>query len=270
MSTSRKKFDFDVSGYPKLPKLKGLLVVGTDTDVGKTLVAGAIARSLHKSGRRVEVFKPVATGCRRTSAGLVSEDAEFLAFCAESRRSLVDITPVRYSPAVAPNLAAERAGQPIDLDAIFQAYEQLSGAADVVVAEGIGGLMCPISDEFWVIHFAKMIDLPVVIVARAGLGTINHTLLTIHAGRSAGLRVAGVVINRYQVDLPLKGPPAEVRGDAVLAMHTNPAQIAQLGGVPVLTIVPDESANSISKARIGPDTQFAIDAVDWGSICGLA
>lgn len=269
MSTSHEKFDLDVSGYPDLPKLKGVFVTGTDTEVGKTLIAGAIARSLRKGQRSVEVFKPVATGCRRTSAGLVSEDAEFLAFCAESRRTLAEITPLRYAAAVAPNVAAERAGKPIDLDALFQGYAQLSGAADAIVVEGIGGLMCPISDKFWVIHFAKMIDLPVVIVARAGLGTINHTLLTIHAARSAGLRVAGVVINRYQIESPLKGPPPEGRGDAVLAMHTNPAQIAQLSGTPVLGIVPDEPENSVSDARIGPDTQFAIDAVDWVGLCNL-
>ena len=269
MNTSHEKFDLDVSGYPDLPKLKGVFVTGTDTEVGKTLIAGAIARSLHKAQWSVEVFKPVATGCRRTSAGLVSEDAEFLAFCAESRRTLAEITPLRYPAAVAPNLAAKRAGQSIDLDALFQGYAQLSGAGDVVVVEGIGGLMCPISDEFWVIHFAKMIGLPVVIVARPGLGTINHTLLTIHAARSAGLRVAGVVINRYQIESPLKDSETEGRGDAVLAMHTNPTQIAQLSGTPILGIVPDEPENSVSDARIGPDTQFAIDEMDWSSICGL-
>jgi dethiobiotin synthetase len=265
MNTSPDPFDFDVSAYPALPRLRGLFVTGTDTGVGKTLIAGAIARSLRKRGLSVEVFKPVATGCRRTSVGLVSEDAEFLAWCAESKRTLVDINPVRYAPAVAPNVAAERTKQPVDLEAIFSAYRDLQGAADAVVVEGVGGLLCPISDDFWVIHFARMTRLPLVIVAQPGLGTINHTLLTVHAARSAGLSVAGVIVNRYELETPLSDEQAAARGDAVLAMHTNPAQIARHSQAPVLALVPLEAANNVAKARIGPNTQFAIDAVDWES-----
>lgn len=248
-----------------------MFVVGTDTDVGKTLIAGAIARALRKSCQSVEVFKPAATGCRKTPAGLVSEDAEFLAWAAESNQHLADITPVRYAPAIAPNVAAERTKTPVDLDAIFAAYTRLAGQADAVVVEGVGGLLCPISDDFWVIHFAKMTHLPVVIVARAGLGTINHTLLTLHAARSAGLNVAGVIVNRYEIETPLSDEQAAVKGDAVLAMHTNPQQIAERGNVKVLALVPNEAENSVPNARIGPDTQFAVETVDWKKIadCGI-
>ncbi|MBN1555929.1 MAG: dethiobiotin synthase [Phycisphaerae bacterium] len=249
-----------------LPRLRGLFVVGTDTAVGKTLIAGAIARALRKTGESVEVFKPVASGCRKTPAGLISEDAEFLAWAAESKRTLAEIVPVRYAPAVAPNVAAERTKTPVDLDAIFDAYARLKGQADAVVVEGVGGLFCPITDDFWVIHFVKMTRLPVVIVARAGLGTINHTLLTLHAARSAGLNVAGVVVNRYEIETPLSDEQAAVKGDAVLAMHTNPQQIADRGKVKVLALVPDEAENSVADARIGPNTQFVIDAVEWGQI----
>jgi len=195
-----QQFDFDVSAWPKLPRLRGLMVVGTDTEVGKTLIAGAIAHCLKRSGRRVEVFKPAASGCRREREGLISTDAEFLAACAESRRTLAEISPVRYAAALAPNVAAEREHRPVDLAAIFESYARLEGACDCVIVEGVGGLLCPINDEFWVIHLAKMLCLPLVIVARAGLGTINHTLLTLYAARSAGLEVAGVVINRYRID----------------------------------------------------------------------
>lgn len=267
MSTLRDRpFSFDVSAYPALPRLRGLFVVGTDTNVGKTLLAGAIARSLRRQGQTVEVFKPVATGCRRTPAGLVSEDAEFLAWAAESRRPLWEITPVRYVPAVAPNVAAERTGVPVDLEAIFAAYRRLVGQADAVIVEGVGGLLCPITDDFWVIHFVKMTRLPVIIVARAGLGTINHTLLTLHAARSAGLPVAGVLVNRYEIETPLSEEQAAAKGDAVLAMHTNPRQIAERGRVNVLALVPEEAENSVSRACIGPDTQFAVDTVDWRTI----
>ena len=237
-----------------MPRLTGLMVVGTDTEVGKTLVAGVIARHLRRLGRKVAVFKPAATGCRRGRGELISADAEFLAACSDSSQNLSEITPVRYSTAVAPNVAAEIEGRPVDLETIFDAYHRLGDHGEVVVVEGIGGLLCPITDEFWLIHFARMIDLPVVIVARAGLGTINHTLLTLHAARAAGLRIAGVVVNRCPVE------------DADPAAATNPAQIAQRGKVDLLAIVPDEEANSVEDATIGPDTAFVIGQVDWERI----
>jgi dethiobiotin synthetase len=118
---------------------------------------------------------------------------------------------------------------------------------------------------------AKLLAMPVVIVARAGLGTINHTLLTLHAARSAGLHVAGVVINRYRVEpaaeTELKSPAQPyTRGDADLAIYTNPAQIARLGRAAVLAVVPDDPASSVEKATIGPDVQFAVGQVDWRRI----
>lgn len=272
MNTSRRQpFDFDISRWPELPRLPGLLVTGTDTEVGKTLITGAIARVLRKDGATVEVFKPVASGCRRDREGLISADAEFLAACAESRRPLHEINPVRYGPALAPNVAAERTHRPVDLDAIFDAYRRLQGQADVMLVEGVGGLLCPIRDDFWMIHLAKMMDLPVVIVARAGLGTINHTLLTIHAARSAGLRVAGVIINRYRIDpaaqeaLDRRAEPY-THGDEDMAIYTNPAQIAERGQVELLAIVPEDGESSVEAATLGFDVEFAVSRVDWRRI----
>jgi len=264
-----KGFDFNVSGRPRLPAAKGLFVTGTDTGVGKTLIAGAIAKYLRRRGRRVEVFKPVATGCRRSRGQLISRDAEFLAACADSKFSLAEIAPVRFRHGVAPNVAARQARREVDLEAIFAGYELVSGGADAVVVEGIGGLLCPISDDFWVIHLAAMMKLPVVIVARAQLGTINHSLLTIHAARSAGLAVAGVVVNRYVLEPPKSRAARELTRDEELAMSTNPSQIAARGATEVLAIVPEESGNSVERAAIGPNTQFAIGQVDWEGIIGL-
>jgi dethiobiotin synthetase len=171
------------------------------------------------------------------------------------------VAPVRFSAALAPNVAAEREGRQIDLEAIFTAYARICSRAEVVVVEAIGGLLCPISNDFWVVHLAAMMKLPVVIVARAGLGTINHTLLTIHAARTAALEVAGVVVNRSA---------GEARcADDELAMLTNPSQIEARGNVPVLAVVPEEAANSVAEGHIGIATQLAIDRVDWESITGL-
>ncbi|MCK4602023.1 MAG: dethiobiotin synthase [Phycisphaerae bacterium] len=272
MSFSNKNpFDFDVSAYPALPSARGVLVTATDTEVGKTLVAGAIARYLRRSGVAVDVFKPVATGCRRSREGLVSADTEFLAACAESGRPLREITPVRYASALAPNVAAQRERRPVDLEAIFQTYSRLAEESQAVIVEGIGGLLCPITDDFWVVHLAKMMKLPVVVVARAGLGTINHTLLTLHTAHAAGLNVAGVVINRYKIEPATeealkRQQEAPHCDDAELAMFTNRTQIAGRGKVKVLAIVPDEAANSVERATIGSDTDFAIGQVHWEEI----
>jgi dethiobiotin synthetase len=254
MSTSAP-YDFDVSSYPALPKAGGVFVAGTDTGVGKTLIAGAIARCLWRAGVGVEVFKPVASGCRREGGRLVSRDAEFLAACAESRRPPEEIVPVRLAEPLAPNVAAARAGVAVDLPAIFAAYGRLAqGPGRAIVVEGVGGLLCPITDEFWVVHLAKMMRLPLVIVARAGLGTINHTLLTVHAARSAGLAVAGVIVNRYDP------------GAVDISIQTNPGQIAARGNVPVLALVGDDPESSVEDVRLGPAVLDAVARVDWRRI----
>jgi dethiobiotin synthetase len=251
----------NTSTNPDLPAMRGVFVTATDTEVGKTVIAGAIARSLNNDGVRTEVFKPAASGCSRSGGELVSEDAEFLAACADSARPLNEIAPLRYAPALAPNVAAQRSGQEVDIEAMLASYRRLEGQCDAVVVEGVGGLMCPISDDLWVIHLAVMMALPVVIVARPGLGTINHTLLTIHAARSAGLHVAGVIINRYQIDPNQNDGP-----DDEIAMLTNPAQIAEKGEVPILALVPEDSETSVTNSILGPDVSYAIDQVDWKTI----
>ena len=243
--------------------MKGVFVTATDTEVGKTVIAGAIVKSLNADGVRTEVFKPAASGCRRDREQLISEDAEFLAACADSKRPLHEITPLRYAAALAPNVAAPRAGRTVAIEHMLDPYRRLPGNCDAVVVEGVGGLLCPISDDLWVVHLAVMLALPIVIVARPDLGTINHTLLTIQAARSAGLRVAGVIINRYQIDphkTDLSGPDDEI------AMLTNPAQIAEKGNVPVLALIPDDKMTSVSKSTLGPEVSFAIDQVDWKKI----
>jgi len=264
-------FDFDVSRWQALPPVRGLFVTGTDTDVGKTLIAGAIAANLRQLGRRVAVFKPAASGCSRSRGQLVSADAEFLAACADSPDVLSDIAPVRYAAPLAPNVAAQREGPPVNVEAIFNAYARLTAQADVVIVEGVGGLLCPLSDDLWVIHLARLMALPLVVVARAGLGTINHTLLTLHAARSAGLYVAGVVVNRYPPDLLTDYQQGATAGAADdIAPLTNPHQIASKGRTGILAVVPDEDKNSVERITIGPETQYAIAQTDWDALADCA
>jgi dethiobiotin synthetase len=230
-------------------KIPGLLVTGTDTGVGKTVVAGAIAAWFRRRQQRVAVCKLAATGCARRREGLVSEDAEFLAVCADARHPLDLIAPLRYAEPLAPAIAAQRAGRPIDWFMLSNAIRLMSQDSDVMIVEGVGGIMVPMDEKHTVLDAAAALKIPAVIVARPGLGTINHTLLTVHALRSSGVRVAGVVINRYPTDVA--GIPEE----------TNPRAVERWGKVPVLCIVPDEPFAAPTALPAG--IMAAIEQVDW-------
>lgn len=234
-------------------RIPGLFVTGTDTGVGKTVIAGAIANWFYRRGRRVAVCKIAATGCVHRREGLVSEDAEFLAVCASARHPLDLIAPQRWAEPLAPAIAAERANQPIDWFVINNSIRLMSQDSDVMIVEGVGGIKVPLDARYTVLDAAAALKAPTIVVARAALGTINHTLLTIDALRSAGVSVAGVVINRY---------PTDTTGTAE---ETNPRAIERWGKVPILCIVPDEP---VINAALGPSVIAAIGAVDWEAIAG--
>lgn len=240
----------------KLPRLPGVFVTSPGARVGKTIVAGAIARHLRRAALNVEVFKPVATRCRNDREQLVSGDADFLAACAESKRTLAEIAPVRTALDLPPSAAGEIEHRPVDVDDILQAWRRLAAEAEVAVVEGTGGLLCPITDELRTADLASMLALPLVIVVRARAAAVEEALLTLDAARAAGLRVAGVVVNRYRADAA-KEPNVD------LAMAMVPGQIARHGQVGVLALVPDDPANNVADASLAPSAQFAIDQVDW-------
>lgn len=228
--------------------IPGLFITGTDTGVGKTVIAGAIAQWFARRGAQVAVCKPIATGCAHRREGLVSEDAEFLASCADSRHSLELICPQRYVEPLAPAVAAERADEPIDWQTIDLSIQQMCVGSSVMIVEGVGGVAVPLDAQTTVLNLANWLQLPAIVVARPGLGTINHTLLTVAALRAAGVEVAGVVINRY---------PAENAG---LAEETNSDAIERWSNVPVLCLVPDEP---VQRASIPVEVASAVDTVDW-------
>ena len=235
-------------------KIPGLLITGTDTGIGKTVVAGAIADWFRRRRYRVAVCKPCGSGCVRRREGLVSEDAEFLAHCADARHPLDMICPQRYAEPLAPAIAAERAKQPLDWEAIDRAIQLMSRDSDVMIVEGVGGIMVPMDERHTMLDVAKWLKLPAVVVARPALGTINHTILTVNALRDAGVNVAGVVVNRYPTDTP------------GAAEETNPRAIEKWGKVPVLCVVPDEA---IFDAKLPPGIVAAVEQVDWGKLAGL-
>lgn len=177
--------------------MRGVFVTGTGTEVGKTVVAAAIARTLAAAGERVAAFKPAVSGLDEVTAEGVEPDHELLRRAAGSAQSDEEIAPYRFGPAVSPHLAAEVAGTSIDPGRIVAAAEAAGAGADVLVSEGVGGLMVPLTPDYLVRDFARDLGLPVVVVASPGLGTINHTLLTVEAARAVGLEVAAVVLTPW-------------------------------------------------------------------------
>ena len=169
----------------KSPMAKGFFITGTDTEVGKTRVATLLVRALKSEGLRVGVMKPVSAG------GL--EDVHALRDASGVQDDLEVINPVALEEPLSPNLAAERAGATIDVDALVSDYRRLSDRYDITIVEGAGGLLVPLTDTASIADLASQITLPLILVARAALGTINHTLLTIEAARARNLDIAGVI-----------------------------------------------------------------------------
>lgn len=169
---------------------RGFFVTGTDTGVGKTLVACALVRGLRARGLDVGGMKPIETGVGETGP----HDALALRAAAGDRDPLDDVCPQRFALAAAPSVAAAAEARQVELWAIRRAHQRLAARHGCVVAEGAGGLLVPIAEGLSMADLARELDLPLLVVARAALGTINHTLLTLEAAVARGLSVAGVVI----------------------------------------------------------------------------
>jgi dethiobiotin synthetase len=171
--------------------MRGLFVTGTDTGVGKTLVGCAIAAALRARGVDVGVMKPVETGVGE--AGPL--DALALAEASGSEDPIELVCPQRFALAAAPNVAAEREGRSVDLRAIRSAWNVLREGHAFALVEGAGGLLVPLRDDYAMADLARAMALPLLVVARGALGTINHTLLTLEVAERRGLAVAGVVVS---------------------------------------------------------------------------
>jgi len=200
---------------------RGVFVTGTGTEVGKTVVAAVIAHTLAARGERVGVFKPAVSGIDEGGEA----DHEVLRRAAGSPQSDDEIAPYRYGPPVSPHLGAELAGSAIEPELLRQTAATAAREAGVIVCEGVGGLMVPLTLGYLVRDFACDLGLPLVVAARPGLGTINHTLLTLEAARAVGLEVVLVVLTPWP-----QGPSGLER--------SNLEAIRRLGGVEVTTLAP--------------------------------
>jgi dethiobiotin synthetase len=199
--------------------VRGYFVTGTGTEVGKTVVAAVVARSLAAAGESVAVFKPAVTGLDDPG----EPDHELLRRAAGSSQSDDEIAPYRYGPPASPHLAAAMAGEEIDPARLLRGARAAAQSADALVCEGVGGLLVPLRGGYLVRDLAADLGLPLLIAASPGLGTINHTLLTVEAARAAGLRVAAVVLT------PWPERPSAVE-------ESNRETIAELGEVRLETL----------------------------------
>jgi dethiobiotin synthetase len=205
---------------------RGYFITGTDTGVGKTFVTSIIAKALTNAGIDTGVMKPVETGCAVKNKRLVPKDALTLKGSSGAKDHIDIINPYRFSPPLAPNIAARLKGIKLDLNKINGCYKALSKAHDLVLVEGAGGLLAPLTDEKTVADLALFLKLPLIIVAPSRIGVINHTLLTVECARGSNIPVKGIVLNNPVT--PKKDPSREF----------NRAEIERLTDVPVLGELP--------------------------------
>lgn len=224
--------------------------------MGKTVVAAGLALVLRERGLRVGVMKPVATGCSGEGKRLVSEDAVYLFEAAENEYPPLT-NPFRFRNPLAPNVASIIEKREIAIERILKAFRELQHHYDFLIVEGIGGLLVPITKEYYVANLIHEFCLPVLIVARGGLGTINHTLLTIDAAVIRGLEIRGIIFNRMP------------RVNFSMAEITNPKVIHDLTGIPVLGTLPDMEDVDVERCRFGSLKEAFKERIDLDRLLGL-
>lgn len=216
--------------------MRGLFVTGTDTEAGKTVLSACLLAAMRDGGENVGACKPVLTGTAEPAGDGWPADDVLLARAAGIEAEAV--TALRFGPAVSPHLAAELEGSPIDPETLLARVRAALSGAGTAVVEGVGGLLVPIAGAWTVRDLAAELALPLLVAARPGLGTINHTLLTLEAARSAGLEVRAVVLT------PWPQQPGEIE-------LSNLRTIARLGDVDVATLPFVASAEPAELARAG-------------------
>jgi len=202
-----------------MARTPGLFVTGTGTEVGKTVVAAVIAHTLAEEDKRVAVFKPAVTGLEEEG----EPDHALLRRASGSEQSDEEIAPYRYDLPASPHLAAAMVDKEIDPERLREAVRSVAAGADALVCEGVGGLLVPLSPSYLVRDLAVDLGYPLIVVASPGLGTINHTLLTLESARAADLDVDAVVLN------PWPEQPSKIE-------QSNRETIAALAGAPVHTL----------------------------------
>ena len=185
-------------------KASGFFVVGTDTEVGKTLVSAALIVKLREQGINAIGFKPVVAGTYKNSDGsILNEDIETLRIASDVRPGQAELCPYILDTAAAPHLVAATQGIHLELDTILKAFGQIQSQSDFIVVEGAGGFLVPLNEDQDLGHLAQKMGLPVILVVGMKLGCINHALLTCEAIQSRKLKIAGWIANSLSIEMPL-------------------------------------------------------------------
>ena len=234
--------------------MRGLFVTGTDTGVGKTLLTASLAARLTAAGRVVGVYKPACSGAISSSHGMTWDDVESLHAASGGRWSRGRIAPQRFLAALSPPAAAAAEGTQVDATLLRTGAAWWHDQCELLLVEGVGGLLCPLTERETVADLAVDLGFPLLIVARAGLGTINHTLLSVEAATRRGLCVAGIVLN---ATMPSQGDES-VAGNA--------AEITARCGIPVLASIPYRDRSGGSGLCL-PDATATIDVFALARRC---
>ena len=232
---------------------KGVFITGTDTGVGKTIIAAGLSLVLKSRGIRVGVMKPVATGCWGDNKTLISQDAVYLFEAAENEYAPLT-SPVRFRNPVAPSVAAIYEQKEVNLDTIRRAYRELQKHYDFIIVEGIGGILVPIKKNYLVANLIREMGLPIIIVSHVSLGAINHTLLTVDSALIRGFLIKGIIFNRA----PLV--------NYSLAELTNPRVIHELTGLPVLGTLPEMEDVDVERCQFGKLKEVFEDRINVDAI----
>lgn len=224
-----------------MAKEDGVFITGTDTGVGKTVVAAAIAYCLSAVGKSVAVMKPVQTGTVLSP----TLDAQFVLRVLGREAPLEGVCPYTFEAPLSPFVAAQLVGEKIRVDRIFSAMDALRSSHDVLVVEGAGGLLVPITEGYFMADLARQMGLPLVVVSKPGLGMLNHTLLTLECARARGLEVAGIVVNNF----PQSPGLAERTNPRALSLHTD---------IPIVGVIPHDVSISVEEGRVGRLRELAV------------
>ncbi len=243
---------------PRLSK-PGLFITATDTGVGKTVVTCAIAHALRQHGHRVGVCKPFASGCLGQGEDLISQDTQALIHFAQCPQPPDVVNPIRYAAPLAPAVAAEELGDPPGYERLERSLELIDTASDVLLVEGVGGLLVPLDRNRTVQDLATAMGYPVIVVTRAGLGTLNHTAMTVRLLRQARCHIAGLIVNGTPADATVAGDPS---------IAHNPSWLERMNQVRVLATVPACDPERVVPhcGRIPNVILRAVESVHWPSV----
>jgi len=231
-----------------MSKATGFFVTGTDTEVGKTLVSGALILKLREQGMKAIGFKPVVAGTYQDAQGhTLNEDLETLRIASNLSSTELSLCPYVLEQPVAPHLLAAQQGLKLEMSTILQAFRNVQNQADCVVVEGAGGFLIPLNDREDLGTFAQEIKLPIILVVGMKLGCINHALITCEAIKARNLNIAGWVANTLSTEMPL--------------LEENIQTLQARIGAPFLGLIP-ALPNELQKADNSP---YSIEALGFAA-----